>query len=122
MRAAGSPGVSLSCVRSPVKRMKSGRGVSELTMATARSKAAAPVGLGGPEKPTWVSESCTKENGWSASPLARAWLRARSIPAAVMASAGATRYRAPAPSERPVMRRKLRRSMAMAGSKGGPPP
>ena len=69
MRSACSPGFSLSCVRSPVKRTRSGRSGSALTISTARSNAFVPSGSGGPSNPTCVSENWTNENGVGRSPF-----------------------------------------------------
>jgi len=91
MRSACWAGSSVSCVRSPVNRIRSGVCGSRFTISTARSKARLPVGLAGPLNPTWVSLSWTKENGVTLSPFLRASSLATSSAAPPDAKAGATR-------------------------------
>src|SRR5262249_7722872 len=61
MRFLRSATSSVVWVRSPVKTMKSGCCGSAFTAATACLSVLAASGLGGPEKPQWVSDSCTKK-------------------------------------------------------------
>ena len=56
-RSAGS---SVVWVKSPVNMTKSGGTCSALTAATAMRSVLAASGLAGPEKPQWLSDSCTK--------------------------------------------------------------
>ena len=93
-----------------MKRTRSGFSGRRFTISTARSKAAVPFWLSGGPEPTCVSESCTNVKGCTVSPFLRASWRAVSEPAPGAASPGATRYRAPTPSDIPAMRRKLLRS------------
>ena len=64
-----SLGSSVVCVRSPVKKMKSGCCSRLFTAATAFLRVPLASGFGGPSKPQWQSDIWTKKN--SSYPLAR---------------------------------------------------